>query len=73
MYFNCPTDLANNNYWNKVTVTFVNSSSFSFKLDCDPDNRHKSFEYGYIIIAFINAFIIVAVAFHSYVWSIKIN
>lgn len=51
----------------------MDSYSFSFLLDCDPENRHKQFEVGYILIAIINTAIIVGVAMFSHVWSIKIN
>lgn len=40
-------------------------------LDCDPGQRHKTFEYGYLIITAINALILIGVAMNSYIWSIK--
>ena len=43
----------------------------SFLLNCDPLNRHKAFQLGYLILAGLNAFILIGVAFHSQVWSIK--
>jgi hypothetical protein len=42
----------------------------SFLLNCDPTQRHKPFEFGYLILTVINAVIIVAVAMHSRIWSI---
>jgi len=64
--------MTSNNYWNKIQVTLHDTISFSFLLNCDPDTRHKQFEYGYLIISLINAAITIGVAMHSYVWSIKI-
>jgi hypothetical protein len=46
---------------------------FTFLINCDPDNRHKKFEFGYLIISIIDAIIILSVAMHSYIWSIKKN
>jgi hypothetical protein len=43
----------------------------SFLLNCDPANRHKPFEYGYLILSIINAAIIFGVAMHSHIWSIE--
>lgn len=40
-------------------------------LDCDPGQRHKTFEYGYLAISALNALILIGVAMNSYIWSIK--
>lgn len=44
---------------------------FSFRLDCDSGKRHRNFEWGYVIIMVINSIIMVGVALHSRIWSIK--
>jgi hypothetical protein len=71
--FNCEEPYTARNYWNEVKVALPNGISFSFLLNCDPENRHKQFEVGYLLLSIINAAIIVGVAMHSYAWSIKIN
>ena len=40
-------------------------------MNCDEDNRHKKFEFGYFLIAILNAIIIIGVALYSSIWSIR--
>lgn len=75
---NCPSadNINEDNYYNKVTMNLydeVNKKNyrFSFLLNCDEETRHKKFEVGYLLIALINAFIIIGVAVFSKIWSIK--
>lgn len=68
--FNCPTHITDYNYYNKVEVHLPGAEHVSFLLNCDPGNRHKPFEYGYLILSIINAAIIIGVAMHSHIWSI---
>ena len=42
-------------------------------INCDHGGRNKKFEYGYMVIAFINAAITIGVAMHSRIWSIRYN
>ena len=42
-------------------------------MNCDDDNRHKKFEFGYFLIAVLNAIIIIGVALYSRIWSIRYN
>lgn len=46
---------------------------FSFLVNCDKYNRHKKFEYGYLLVGLINAAITIGVAMHSRIWSIRFN
>lgn len=70
---NCSQPYNSRNYFNEVTISIKGSITFSFLLNCDPSNRHKQFEVGYILIAVINGAIIVGVAMYSHVWSIRID
>ena len=74
--------MTNQNYYNhiKISLLFINNETFatstyefSFLLNCDRYNRHKKFEYGYLLIGLINAAITIGVAMHSRIWSIRIN
>ena len=47
------------------------NDKFTFLINCDPDHRHKKFEFGYLIISVLDTIIILSVAMHSYIWSIK--
>jgi hypothetical protein len=40
-------------------------------MGCDKGGRNKQFEFGYIIIALINAAITIGVALYSKIWSIR--
>jgi hypothetical protein len=73
--FNCSQSYepSSKNYYNEITVTILTQFRYSFLLDCDPENRHKQFEVGYIILSVINALIIIGVAMYSHIWSIRIN
>lgn len=83
MYANCEPEslMTNQNYYNHIKVTLVvagqlslpSTYEFSFLLNCDRYNRHKKFEYGYLLIGLINAAITIGVAMHSRIWSIRFN
>jgi hypothetical protein len=74
LQFNCPSGELKENYYNKVSIILLGGKyKLSFLVNCDPDSRHKQFEYGYFILAGLNAFILIGVARHSEVWSIKIS
>ena len=76
LFFNCPVveSYDVDNYFNKIDVLLNNQNyRFSFLLNCDPKTRHKLFEYGYLILAALDACILVGVALHSEIWSIKFN
>ena len=47
----------------------VNNVSFSFRMNCDEGVRHQGFEWGYLIIMFINSSIMIGVALYSRIWS----
>ena len=71
-------DLTLDNYFNRVVIHLeVNSTSatthynFSFLMDCDQGGRHKKFEFGYLLISLLNAAVIIGVALHSRIWSIR--
>ena len=79
---NCPRfpEFNITNYFNRVEVQLTavaggeNSTyTFSFLLNCDKGGRHKKFEVGYLIISFINTAIIIGVALHSRIWSLRYN
>jgi len=53
-----------------VDVQLTNTYRFSFLLNCDPKGRHKAFEFGYLIIAALNAGILISISMHSRVWSL---
>lgn len=69
--FNCPAEPSDDEYYNKVYVLVDGVYPFSFMLDCDEGVRHKKFEFGYIVIAALNAVIMLSVALHSRIWSYK--
>lgn len=70
---NCSGPYNSRNYFNEVKINLTEGISFSFLINCDPKNRHKQFEVGYILLAIINAAIIIGVAMYSHVWSIRIH
>ena len=51
--------------------TPVEHLTFSFLMNCDKGGRHKKFEIGYLLISLFNSAIIVGVALHSRIWSIR--
>lgn len=59
-------------YYNHIKISIA-GYNFSFMLDCDEGERHKRFEFGYMIIALIDSIIIISVALHSRIWSYSIK
>ena len=68
-------DITKSNFFNEVFVQLtVNSQQkyeFSFLMNCDFGGRDKKFEWGYLLISAMNSVIIIGVALHSRIWSIR--